>query len=331
MANRKLLGLLCQGVERWNDWRQRQYSGQLPNLLPGTYDKKEEQLDLDLSRISFCEVSLQGANFRDVNLSGAIFIESNLQDVDFSGANLSKANLRRADLERANLSGADLDQTDFSEAQIGGTCFGNIDLSKVKGLETVWHRGPSSIGIDTVIRSGGTITEAFLQGAGIPDSFITYARSLINKPIEFYSCFISHSSNDESFARRLHADLQSRGVRCWFAPEDLKIGDHYHQRIDESIRLYDKLVLILSEHAVQSAWVEREVVTAREKEDRGQRPVLFPVRLDDAVMDTTKAWAADVRRRWHIGDFTRWKYHDAYQQAFNRLLRDLKAEHDPKN
>lgn len=43
-------------------------------------------------------------------------------------------------------------------------------------------------------------------------------------------------------------------------------------------------------------------------------------------MTTTKAWAADVRRRWHIGDFTRWKDHDAYQQAFERLLRDLKAE-----
>jgi len=28
----------------------------------------------------------------------------------------------------------------------------------------------------------------------------------------------------------------------------------------------------------------------------------------------------------HIGDFTRWKHHDDYQQAFERLLRDLKAE-----
>ena len=39
-------------------------------------------------------------------------------------------------------------------------------------------------------------------------------------PIEFYSCFISYSSKDEEFAKRLHADLQSNGVRCWFAPEE---------------------------------------------------------------------------------------------------------------
>ena len=54
--------------------------------------------------------------------------------------------------------------------------------------------------------------------------------------------------------------------------------------------------------------------------------MLFPICLDDAVMQTDQAWAADVRRTRHIGDFTLWKDHDAYQQAFQRLLRDLKAE-----
>jgi hypothetical protein len=35
--------------------------------------------------------------------------------------------------------------------------------------------------------------------------------------------------------------------------------------------------------------------------------------------------AEDIRRQRHIGDFQRWKDHDAYQLAFTRLLRDLKA------
>src|SRR5205807_3279483 len=38
-----------------------------------------------------------------------------------------------------------------------------------------------------------------------------------------------------------YADLQANNVRCWYAPEDLKIGDKFRVRIDESIRLYDKL------------------------------------------------------------------------------------------
>jgi len=60
--------------------------------------------------------------------------------------------------------------------------------------------------------------------------------------------------------------------------------------------------------------------------DQGNKPVLFPIRLDEAVMQTEQAWGADIRRTRHIGDFTRWKDHDAYQQSFQRPLRDLKAE-----
>ena len=111
-----------------------------------------------------------------------------------------------------------------------------------------------------------------------------------------------------------------------FAPEDMKIGDNIHTRIDESIRLYDKLLLVLSERALASMWVEREVVAAFEKEQQQGQRVLFPIRLDDSVMQASKAWAANIRRRKHIGDFTRWKSHDDYQQALERLLRDLKAE-----
>ena len=83
-------------------------------------------------------------------------------------------------------------------------------------------------------------------------------------------------------------------MRCWFAPEDLKIGDKFRVRIDEAIRLHDKLLIILSEESVQSTWVENEVESAFEKEDnakkRGEdRIVLFPIRLDSAVEDTDAA------------------------------------------
>jgi hypothetical protein len=72
--------------------------------------------------------------------------------------------------------------------------------------------------------------------------------------------------------------------------------------------------------------VEREAATALEKEQQQGKLVLFPIRLDDTVMQTSQAWAADIQRTRHIGDFTRWKQHDDYQQALERLLRDLKAE-----
>jgi hypothetical protein len=115
-------------------------------------------------------------------------------------------------------------------------------------------------------------------------------------------------------------------VRCWFAPDDLKIGDRFRLRADESVRIDDKLVVVLSANSIHSQWVGKEVETAFEKERKRKTTVLFPIRLDDEVMKTDQAWAADIRRTRHIGDFTRWKDHASYQKAFDRLLRDLKAE-----
>ena len=66
--------------------------------------------------------------------------------------------------------------------------------------------------------------------------------------------------------------------------------------------------------------------TAMGSEDGQKRMILFPVRLDDSVMEIKTGWPADVRRTRHMGDFRRWKSHDAYSKAFERLLRYLKAE-----
>jgi hypothetical protein len=160
----------------------------------------------------------------------------------------------------------------------------------------------------------------------VPDTFINYLPSLISTPVHFYSCFISYASGDQAFAKRLYSDLQDHGVRCWFAPEHLKIGDKTRVQIDESIRVYNKLLIVLSKHSVQSQWVETEVEAALEKERKQKRIVLFPIRLDDAVMKIEGGWPADIRRTRNIGDFKRWKDYTSYGKAFDRLIHDLQAE-----
>jgi len=75
---------------------------------------------------------------------------------------------------------------------------------------------------------------------------------------------------------------------CWFAPNDMKIGDRIRDTIDESIRFHDKLLLVLSESSISSQWVETEVETALEHESRGKATLLFPIRLDEAVMENTQ-------------------------------------------
>jgi hypothetical protein len=145
-----------------------------------------------------------------------------------------------------------------------------------------------------------------------------------NASSDYHSCVLSYATEDQTFAEKLYADLQSKGIYCWFAPHDLKIGDKLRTQIYEAIQKNDKLLLILSDHAVESDWVEREVELAFEREQQPPETlVLFPIRLDDAVMDTNAAWAGDIRRIRFIGDFREWQDDIAYQRALQRLLRDL--------
>ena len=173
------------------------------------------------------------------------------------------------------------------------------------------------------MRSKGVPLE-FWRGCGLPDQIIEYLPSLTGNAIQFYSCFISYSSKDQEFAERIHADLQSKGVRCWFAPHDLPIGKKILDGLDEAIRMRDKVVLILSEDAIASDWVEDEVTTAFEEERRRKETILFPIRLDEAVLETNEAWASKLRAR-NIGDFTKWKERDAYKATFERMVRDLRS------
>ena len=145
-------------------------------------------------------------------------------------------------------------------------------------------------------------------------------------PSDYHSCVLSYATEDQAFAEKLHEDMQSKGVSCWFAPHDLKIGDKMRDQIYQAIQGKDKLLLILSEHAVTSDWVEREVELAFERErQQPETLVLFPIRLDDTVMHTNTAWAGDIRRIRFIGDFRKSQDNAAYQQALQRLLRDLHA------
>jgi hypothetical protein len=277
-------------------------------------------INTDLSGTNLRRAYFWAANLGGANLSFSDCIGATFHAVDLAGADFFEAILNGTNLDSSNLHSAS-----FFGASLGGTILANIDVSETDGLETIQHWQPSTIGIDSLHKSKGKIPKVFLRGCGVPDTMITYVTSLVSQPIQYYSCFISYSSQDQECAERLHADLQNKGVRCWFAPEDLKIGDKFRTRIDEAIRYHDKLLLILSEHSVNSKWVEKEVETAFDKEI-ADHTVLFPVRLDDAVMKTDRAWAADIRRTRHIGDFSCWKDYDAYQKAFERLLRDLKAE-----
>jgi hypothetical protein len=210
----------------------------------------------------------------------------------------------------------------MTNALLSETVFADLDLSTVIGLESCRHRSPSIVDFRTM-QNSGSLPIQFLQGVGFPNELIETLPSIFNHVIQYRSCFISYSAKDQKFADRIHTDLQSKGVRCWFAQHDMSIGGKILDEIHVAIRLKDKVLLILSKHSIKSDWVEDEVTKAFEEERKRGQTVLFPIRLDDAVIGTNKAWAAKLRANRNIGDFRRWKDHDAYSKSLNRMIRDL--------
>jgi hypothetical protein len=157
------------------------------------------------------------------------------------------------------------------------------------------------------------------------------------EPIQFYSCFISYSTKDQDFAERLYSRMRDKGLRVWFAPEDIQGGKKLHEQIDAAIRFYDKLLLILSPESMGSEWVRTEIRKARRAEIKEGRRKLFPIRLVDfeAVRDwecfdadSGKDLAEEIRE-YFIPDFTKWEDHKSFEAAFARLIEDLKATEGP--
>ena len=220
----------------------------------------------DLSGTNLVEAQLSGSNFGSANLCLANLYLANLTGTDLTKAELFLANLTEANLRGTDFTGANLAEANLSRAYCEETIFVNVDLSEARGLDSISHFGPSSIGIDSIFHSTGKIPTAFLRGCGVPESLINSLPQILSstEPIQFYSCFISYSSKNQVFTQRLHADLRANGVRPWFDGENLKIGDKIRSRTSKAIRDHDRFMLVLSEDTIASDWVEGEVEAARD-------------------------------------------------------------------
>lgn len=288
----------------------------------------------DLKGANLHRASLRGSDLRFANLRVADLHAADLSETNLADANLSSANLRQVNLSGANFYHTALNQADFAEAIVGFTTFNDVNLHGVKNLDRVLHlRGPSSIGVDTLYRSEGSIPREFLEGCGVPEMMITFLKSLTGKAIEYYSCFISHSTNDQIFCDRLYSRFRQEKVRVWYAPEDLKGGQNMLGQIDEAIRYHDKLVVVLSRHSMRSRWVQMEISRTLEKEQENGRRMLFPISI--IPFDDLRHWEcyddegndlAAAVLDCYIPDFTQWKYHDTFEKAFARLLYDLQVD-----
>jgi len=335
---------LAEGVEAWNRWREEN-----PAVVPVLRMADLNQADLqgaDLANVDFTRANLYRANLSQARLYQAEFFsadlrESNLSETDLRGAKFHLADLRGANLQESDLFRVDFISTKLSSARLNyarcmTTSFADVDLSEVLGLEEVMHTGPSGIDISTLYKLKNPIPRSFLNGAGVPDNLIEIIPTLVSseQAAQFYSCFISYSTKDEEFAKRLYSRMQAAHLRVWFAAENIKGGQKLHEQIDRAIKVHDKLLIVLSESSLRSEWVITEIRKARRAETKEGRRKLFPIRLvsyerlqewECFDADSGKDLAVEVRE-YFIPDFSNWHESNSFTAAFEKLLGDLRAE-----
>lgn len=331
MTNPEHIRLFLQGSEVWNKWRDDN-----PQVIPDLRDaqlKGKGLREMHLNDAILTNADLSKANLTLVNLTQANLTKANLRNANLMGADIDGANLDGADLCGAKLYGAsimdanlvrtELDGAIFTECFIGGTVFGDVDLSQGIDLDKTYHSRPSTIGLDTIIRSQGSINVTFLQKAGIKEEVFRYIATKIGQASQYYTCFISYNKNDEQLAQRLYDDLHSHRVDCWLDRLDMLFGAPQRTTLKKEIAAHDRVLLIISESSIASRWVMFEVKTALEKEhELKDQTVIIPIRVDNAVMTSISGWPATILRRY-IGDFCTWQDPQAYKQAFERLLEAL--------
>lgn len=263
--------------------------------------------------------------------------------MNFNETNLEEANLKSAVLTWTIFSHAKLAEADLTGAALGWTTFGDNDLSQVKGLDAVNHIGPSIIGVETIYRSNGNIPEVFLRGCGLSDWQIEFAK--LHQPglsteeitdilyrvhhlrahqaIQISPLFISYTHTDAPFVDEIERYLKGKGIRFWRDAHHATAG-RLERQIDRAIRLNPTVLLILSEHSVQSDWVQHEARLARKLEIETKRDVLCPVALDDSWKDCK--WPVRLREQimeYNILDFSKWRDEDEFRRTFSRLLDGL--------
>jgi hypothetical protein len=125
------------------------------------------------------------------------------------------------------------------------------------------------------------------------------------------AAFLSHSSRDKDFVRRLAADLTSRGVTVWLDEQDILAGQSFVERISEGIYASDVFLFISSEDSVKSEWAKKELNLAFSRQLSKADVQIIPAKIDDAEVPK-------ILKDIHYADFRK-----SYEDGLSTLLRAM--------
>lgn len=130
--------------------------------------------------------------------------------------------------------------------------------------------------------------------------------------------FISHSSRDKPFIRRLTSDLMKADVKVWLDEQNIMVGDSISERISQGLAKSDFFVISISKNSAGSDWVQRELNASIMAELSRRSIHILPIRIDDSEMPTL---LADKK----YADFAK-----SYDEGLKELLRAIRSKSETK-
>lgn len=308
----------------------------------------------DLRNANLAGINLDGATLSEANLSGADLTNANLDRTNldranFSGADLTGASFNGANLSRTNLSEATLNEADFYEAVlndvitgdanfhnciIGYTVFQNCAMDAALGLDSVRHDAPSTIGLDTLLRSRGALPESFILGSGIPVAVVGIQDSVSDAPVTTLEVHISCANGDIEFARQLEDNLRDQGVRTWVFAEGFRGNPLVDRRassgeeeIERWVRHYDRLIVVCTAAGLDSETVRNDITAAQESENTNDRWTMFLVDADGTMASGRSRAARLLKEDHRVFDLAGQSAgSEEYQAALAELIENLREE-----
>ena len=308
----------------------------------------------DLRNANLAGINLDGATLSEANLSGADLTNANLDRTNldranFTGADLTGASFNGANLSRTNLSEATLNEADFYEAVlndvitgdanfhnciIGYTVFQNCAMDAALGLDSIRHDAPSTIGLDTLLRSRGALPESFILGSGIPVAVVGIQDSVSDAPVTTLEVHISCANGDIEFARQLEDNLRDQGVRTWVFAEGFRGNPLVDRRassgeeeIERWVRHYDRLIVVCTAAGLDSETVRNDITAAQESENTNDRWTMFLVDADGTMASGRSRAARLLKEDHRVFDLAGQSAgSEEYQTALAELIENLREE-----
>ena len=112
-------------------------------------------------------------------------------------------------------------------------------------------------------------------------------------------CFLSHSSKDKDFYIKLVASKVGI-TNCHFDEFSFEEGSLTLDEIFKGLNSTDLFVLFLSENALQSEWVQNEIILAKKLFDSDKIKKIFPIIIDPAIKHTDKRLPLWMRDEYNL-------------------------------